>query len=191
MSGALRTTSCWPSRGRPQSWLPRRGRPEHSSQGAEVQHGAQGGHVAGNGESSPALVPRRSQGPIVQSGGMRYAVAASSEWVDYDGVRRPGGEVHAWTSGSNQTLCGFALSRSRLGRYPHVDWADIQPESGRHADAVQRVCPRCLAGPVRGEIRSGVVEASGGHVGGEQGCVVEEWSGGGERASVLARSGEM
>jgi hypothetical protein len=46
-------------------------------------------------------------------------------------------------------------------------------------------------GPVRGEIRSGVVEVSGGHVGGEQGCVVEEWSGGGERASALARSGEM
>lgn len=43
------------------------------------------------------------QGPIVQSGGMRYAVAASSEWVDPDGVRRPSGEVHAWTSGSNQT----------------------------------------------------------------------------------------
>jgi hypothetical protein len=41
-------------------------------------------------------------------------------------------------------------------------------------------------GHVRGEIRSGVVEVSGGHVGGEQGCVLEEWSGGGERASALA-----
>ncbi|MDQ4033915.1 MAG: hypothetical protein M3332_17395 [Actinomycetota bacterium] len=77
---------------------------------------------------------------------MRYAVATSSECVDPDGVRRPGGEVHAWTSGSNQTLCGFALSRSRLGRYPHVDWADIRAEPGRHANAVQRVCPRCTAG---------------------------------------------
>ncbi|MCA1693304.1 MAG: hypothetical protein LC749_00470 [Actinobacteria bacterium] len=77
---------------------------------------------------------------------MRYAVAASSEWIDPDGVRRPSGEVHAWTSGTNQTLCGVALSRSRLARYPHVDWDDIRPESGRHADAVRRVCPRCTAG---------------------------------------------
>jgi hypothetical protein len=77
---------------------------------------------------------------------MRYAVAASSEWIDPDGVRRPGGEVHAWTLGTNQTLCGLALSRSRLNRYPHVDWDDIRPESGRHADAVRRVCPRCMAG---------------------------------------------
>jgi hypothetical protein len=78
--------------------------------------------------------------------GMRYAVAASSEWTDPDGVRRPGGEVHAWTPGTNQTLCGLALSRSRLGRYPHVDWEDILPESGRHADEVGRVCPRCAVG---------------------------------------------
>jgi hypothetical protein len=77
---------------------------------------------------------------------MGYAVAASSEWTDPDGVRRPGGEVHAWTPGTNQTLCGLALSRSRLGRYPHVDWEDILPESGRHADEVKRVCPRCAAG---------------------------------------------
>jgi len=77
---------------------------------------------------------------------MRYAVAASSEWVDPDGVRRPGGEVHAWVPGTNQTLCGLPLHRSRLSRYPHVGWDDVQPESGRHADEVRRVCPRCLAG---------------------------------------------
>ena len=77
---------------------------------------------------------------------MSYAVAASSEWIDPEGVRRPGGEVYAWTPGTNQTLCGLALSRSRLARYPHVDWDDIRPESGRHADAVRRVCPRCIAG---------------------------------------------
>ena len=59
---------------------------------------------------------------------------------------RAGGEVHAWTPGVNQTLCGFALIRSRLGRYPHVDWDDIRSESGRHADVVRRVCPRCMAG---------------------------------------------
>jgi hypothetical protein len=82
---------------------------------------------------------------------MGYAVAASSEWVDPDGVRRPAGEVHAWTPDTNQTLCGLALSRSRLGRYPHVDWEDVRPESGRHADAVQRVCrPGCRNAPGRG-----------------------------------------
>jgi hypothetical protein len=47
--------------------------------------------------------------------------------------------------GTNQTLCGLALSRSRLDRFPHVDWADVRPESGRHADEVRRVCPRCTA----------------------------------------------
>jgi hypothetical protein len=26
-----------------------------------------------------------------------------------------------------------------------VRWADVQPESGRYADAVQEVCPRCRA----------------------------------------------
>ena len=77
---------------------------------------------------------------------MGYAVASSIEWIDPDGVRRPGGEMHAWTPGTNQTLCGLALSRSRLGCYPHVDCEDILPESGRHADAVGRVCPRCPAG---------------------------------------------
>ena len=63
----------------------------------------------------------------------RYAVAASSAWIDPDGVRRPGGEVHGWVPGTNQTLCGLALRRSALAPYPHVDWADAQPESGRHA----------------------------------------------------------
>jgi hypothetical protein len=77
---------------------------------------------------------------------MGYAVAASSEWTDPGGVHRPAGEVHAWTPGANQTLCGLALSPSRLGRYPHVEWDDIRPESGRHADEVRRICPRCAAG---------------------------------------------
>lgn len=86
---------------------------------------------------------------------MSYAVAASSGWIDPDGVRRPGGEVHGWVPGTNQTECGLSLSRSRLDRYPHVDWEDIKPESGRHADAVQRVCPRCAAAarPRRGRRR--------------------------------------
>jgi hypothetical protein len=76
---------------------------------------------------------------------MGFAVAASSEWIDPDGVRRPAGEVHGWAPGTNQTVCGLPLSRSRLSRYPHVGWADVQPESGRHADEVRRVCPRCAA----------------------------------------------
>jgi hypothetical protein len=72
-------------------------------------------------------------------------VAASSQWVDPDGVGMPAGEVHAWEPGTNQTLCGLALSRSQLRRFPHVTWADVQPETGRDADEVGRVCPRCAA----------------------------------------------
>lgn len=73
------------------------------------------------------------------------AVAASSTWTDPDGVRRPAGEVHGWEPGLNQTACGLALSRSQLSRFPHVTWSDVQPATGGHADAVQRVCPRCAA----------------------------------------------
>lgn len=76
---------------------------------------------------------------------MGCAVAASGTWTDPDGIRRPAGEVHGWRPGTNQTVCGLALSRSRLDRYPHVEWADVQPESGRHADEVGWVCPRCAA----------------------------------------------
>src|SRR4051794_2649536 len=76
-------------------------------------------------------------------------VAASSEWTDDDGVRLPGGEVHAWEPGMNQTVCGLALSKSALRRFSHVAWTDVQPESGGAADQVGRVCPRCLAGTRR------------------------------------------
>lgn len=72
-------------------------------------------------------------------------VAASSTWTDPDGVRRPAGDVHAWVGGTNQTVCGLALSRSQLARFPHVAWADALPETGAHADAVGHVCPRCRA----------------------------------------------
>jgi hypothetical protein len=91
---------------------------------------------------------------------MRYAVAASSEWVDPDGVRRPGGEVHAWTPSANQTLCGLALSRSRLGRYPHVDWDDIRPSLVDTPTQCGGCARAAWLGPVRGETRgSGVVKA--------------------------------
>jgi hypothetical protein len=32
-----------------------------------------------------------------------------------------------------------------LSRFPHVTWADVQPESGRHAEEVAEVCRRCRA----------------------------------------------
>jgi hypothetical protein len=74
------------------------------------------------------------------------AVAAGSSWTDEDdGIRYPAGEVHAWERGHNETLCGLSLSKSRLARFPHVSWADVQPESGRHAEGVQEVCRRCRA----------------------------------------------
>ena len=74
------------------------------------------------------------------------AVAAAGQWVDPDdGIRYPSGEVHAWERGRNETVCGLSLSRSRLARFPHVSWADVQPESGRHAEEVQAVCRRCHA----------------------------------------------
>jgi hypothetical protein len=75
------------------------------------------------------------------------AVAASGEWWDPDDhVRAPAGDVHAWIPGTNQTLCGLALSRSRLLRFPHVPFAQVLPESGGAADAVAHLCPRCVAG---------------------------------------------
>jgi hypothetical protein len=73
------------------------------------------------------------------------AVAASSEWTDPDGFRMPAGSVHAWRPGTNQTLCGLQLSRSHLTRFPHVEWVDVQPATGRDADRVADVCPRCAA----------------------------------------------
>ena len=59
------------------------------------------------------------------------AVAAADQWTDPDdGVRYPAGEVHGWLQGHNETVCGLSLSRSQLTRFPHVSWADVQPESG-------------------------------------------------------------
>lgn len=74
------------------------------------------------------------------------AVAASGRWTEPGGTRLPADEVHAWVQGTNQTVCGLALSRSGLERFPHVPWADVQPGTGRDADEVRRVCPRCAAG---------------------------------------------
>ncbi|ADB34192.1 hypothetical protein Kfla_5177 [Kribbella flavida DSM 17836] len=75
----------------------------------------------------------------------RYAVAASSQWIDETGTRLPGGEVHAWEQGLNQTVCGLPLNRARLRRFPHVPWEETFVETGGAADEVQRQCPRCAA----------------------------------------------
>ena len=73
------------------------------------------------------------------------AVAATGQWTDPDGISAPAGAVHAWLPGTNQTLCGQQLSRSELVRFPHVQWVDAQPATGRDADRVQEVCPQCAA----------------------------------------------
>ncbi len=72
-------------------------------------------------------------------------VAATGDWLDEDLVRHPAGEVHGWLPGRNATACGLQLSRSQLVRFAGVDWADVQPESGRRAEAVASVCRRCAA----------------------------------------------
>ncbi|MEU4447661.1 hypothetical protein AB0K14_35835 [Actinosynnema sp. NPDC050801] len=71
-------------------------------------------------------------------------VAASSQWVDEDGIRQPSGDVHAWAPGTNQTLCGQALSRSRLGRFRHVPWTDAVWLS-QTSERGLWLCPRCVA----------------------------------------------
>lgn len=74
------------------------------------------------------------------------SVVATGHWEEPEGVCAPSGEVHAWVLGTNQTVCGRALSRERFERFPHVSWPDIEPATGRHADRVTLICPRCAAG---------------------------------------------
>ncbi|GAA0506199.1 hypothetical protein Ade02nite_90790 [Paractinoplanes deccanensis] len=81
--------------------------------------------------------------------GQSAAVAASSEWVGDDGVRQPGGEVHAWQAGTNQTLCGLALSRTRLRRFPHVRFDFRATDVITPEDEVRHICPRCVAATSR------------------------------------------
>ena len=82
------------------------------------------------------------------------SVAASSEWVDDNGVRQPGGEAHAWLPGTNQTVCGLALSRSRLRRFPHVPFDFRATDVITPADQVGFICPRCVAATTRRGERS-------------------------------------
>ena len=80
------------------------------------------------------------------------SVAASAEWIGPDGVRQPGGEVHAWARGTNQTVCGLALSRSLLRRFPHVPFDFRKTDVVTAEDQVRYVCPRCVAATTkRGE----------------------------------------
>jgi hypothetical protein len=76
---------------------------------------------------------------------VRAAVAATGSWTDPDGIKAPAGEVHAWLPRTNQTLCGLPLKKAALGRFPHIDWLDVQPVTGRDADRVTAVCRRCNA----------------------------------------------
>jgi hypothetical protein len=87
-------------------------------------------------------------------------VAATDDWLDDEFVRHPAGEVHGWQRGQNSTVCGLQLSRSRLRTFQDVTWADVQPESGGRADAVQAVCPRCAAAGGRREKARGWTRTS-------------------------------
>ena len=82
------------------------------------------------------------------------SVAASSEWIGDDGVRQPGGEVHAWSPGQNQTACGLALGRTRLRRFPHVPFDFRGTDVITGEDQVRYICPRCLAATGRRRERS-------------------------------------
>jgi hypothetical protein len=73
------------------------------------------------------------------------AVAASAEWTDASGVRQPGGEVHAWQPGRNETVCGVALSRSRLRRFPHIQFDFGATDVLTQDDPIGWLCPRCTA----------------------------------------------
>jgi hypothetical protein len=83
------------------------------------------------------------------------SVAASSAYVDDEGVRQPAGDVHAWRPGQNQTVCGVPLSRARLDRFPHVPWADAVWVGQTGAGPVLALCRRCSAAmsPRRGRRR--------------------------------------
>jgi heterodisulfide reductase subunit B len=48
-------------------------------------------------------------------------------------------------TGTDKTLSGLSTKKSWLERFSHVDWLDVQPATGRDADRVVQVCPRCAA----------------------------------------------
>jgi hypothetical protein len=77
------------------------------------------------------------------------ATAASSQASGPDGVRVPAGEVHAWLPGTNQTVCGLALSRTRLLRFPHVPFDFRATDVLTDQDEIGYICPRCVAATTR------------------------------------------
>jgi hypothetical protein len=81
------------------------------------------------------------------------ATAASSEARGSDGVRIPAGEVHAWLPGTNQTVCGLALSRTRLIRFPHVPFEFRASDVLSAEDDIGYICPRCVAATTRRDER--------------------------------------
>ncbi|MEV7040636.1 hypothetical protein [Amycolatopsis sp. NPDC051061] len=72
------------------------------------------------------------------------AVAASSRWTDEEGVREPGGFVHAWRCGTNQTLCGVPLHKAGLEWFPHVLWIDARWPADTTGERLV-LCHRCAA----------------------------------------------
>ena len=81
------------------------------------------------------------------------ATAASSRVAGPDGVRVPAGVVHAWLPGTNQTVCGLALSRTRLLRFPHVPFDFRATDVLTAEDEVGYICPRCVAATTRRDAR--------------------------------------
>jgi len=57
----------------------------------------------------------------------------------------PAGKAHAWLPGAGSTPCGLFLNQSRLGRFLHVDWLDVQTESGHGLDRMVDIYARCAA----------------------------------------------
>lgn len=87
------------------------------------------------------MAQQRGRGRVTHA-----SVVATDQSTDLDGARSPDGEVHAWVPGTNQTVCGLALSREGFLRFPHVPWSEVQPATGSRADAVTSLCRRCAAG---------------------------------------------
>ncbi|MDI6104159.1 hypothetical protein QLQ12_36765 [Actinoplanes sp. NEAU-A12] len=83
------------------------------------------------------------------------AIAASSEVPGPDGARAPAGELHAWLPGTNQTLCGLALSRTRLMRFPHERFDFRASDTTAPGDDIGYICPRCLAATTPRDQRQG------------------------------------
>jgi hypothetical protein len=83
------------------------------------------------------------------------ATAASSEVPGADGTRAPAGELHAWLPGTNQTLCGLALSRSRLIRFPHQRFDFRATDVTAAGEEIGYVCPHCVAATTPRDQRDG------------------------------------